>query len=142
MSVRIRLIVPCLALVAAIGCAKKEAPAQQTEPAATAQAPAAAAPAAEDPAREARNLFKTRCVVCHGEDGKGDGPGAAALNPKPRDYTDPAWQASVTDEQIHKTIVFGGAAVGKSPNMPGNPDLESKAAVVDELVKRVRSFKK
>ncbi len=141
MSVSIRLIVPCLSLLAAIGCSKKEAP-QQAEPAATAQAPAAAAPAAEDPAREARNLFKTRCVVCHGEEGKGDGPGAAALNPKPRDYTDAAWQASVTDDQIHKTIVFGGAAVGKSPNMPGNPELESKTAVVDELVKRVRSFKK
>lgn len=142
MSLKIRLVAPCFALLAVLGCSKKEAPAPEAEPAAAAPAPAAAAPAAEDPAREARNLFKTRCVVCHGEEGKGDGPGAAALNPKPRDYTDPAWQSSVTDEQIHKTIVFGGAAVGKSPNMPGNPDLESKTAVVDELVKRVRSFKK
>lgn len=140
MSARIRLIAPMVSLLAVVACAKKEAPTQQAEPAAAAPAPVAA-PAAEDPAHEARNLFKTRCVVCHGEDGKGDGPGAAALNPKPRNYTDAAWQASVTDEQIHKTIVFGGAAVGKSPNMPGNPDLESKPAVVDELVKRVRSFK-
>ncbi|MFZ5896939.1 MAG: c-type cytochrome [Myxococcota bacterium] len=131
-----------LFLVAASACAKKSEPDKGQEAAATAAATPPPAPPAEDPAREAKNLFKTRCVVCHGEEGKGDGPGAAALNPKPRDYTDPAWQSSVTDEQIHKAIIFGGAAVGKSPNMPGNPDLESKPAVVDELVKRVRSFKR
>jgi mono/diheme cytochrome c family protein len=125
----------------AAGCAKKSEGTEQ--PAATAAPVQAepAAPPAEDPAAEARSLFKSRCVVCHGETGKGDGPGAAALNPKPRDYTDPAWQTSVTDESIQKAIVEGGAAVGKSPNMPGNPDLEGKTAVLAELVKRVRSFK-
>ena len=127
----------------AVGCAKKPDASQQAAPAEpAAQATAAAVAAAPDPAMEARTLFKTRCAVCHGESGKGDGPGAAALNPKPRDYTDATWQGSVTDEQIHKTILFGGAAVGKSPNMPGNPDLEGKDAVVDSLVKVVRSFKK
>lgn len=28
-------------------------------------------------------LFQTTCAVCHGPEGQGDGPGAAALNPKP-----------------------------------------------------------
>jgi mono/diheme cytochrome c family protein len=141
MSFQRCLVGSSLVVALAIGCSKKPEATEHTEQAPAAVATPSAAPA-DDPAREARTLFKTRCVVCHGEDGKGDGPGAAALNPKPRDYTDAAWQASVTDEQIHKTIVFGGAAVGKSPNMPANPDLESKPAVVDELVKRVRSFKK
>ena len=27
------------------------------------------------------------CTACHGDGGKGDGPGAAALNPKPADWT-------------------------------------------------------
>jgi mono/diheme cytochrome c family protein len=27
------------------------------------------------------------CTACHGETGKGDGPGAAALNPKPANWT-------------------------------------------------------
>ena len=27
------------------------------------------------------------CTACHGDRGKGDGPGAAALNPKPADWT-------------------------------------------------------
>jgi mono/diheme cytochrome c family protein len=32
-------------------------------------------------------LFQTHCAVCHGEAGRGDGPGAAGLNPKPADLT-------------------------------------------------------
>ncbi len=98
--------------------------------------------AAAAPAVDVKPIFAEKCVPCHGEKGKGDGPAAAALNPKPRDYTDKAWQASVTDEQIKKTIVYGGAAVGKSPNMPSAPDLDGKPEVVDGLVKYIRSFAK
>jgi len=32
------------------------------------------------------------CTACHGETGKGDGPGAAALNPKPANWTSAAVQ--------------------------------------------------
>jgi mono/diheme cytochrome c family protein len=32
-------------------------------------------------------LFRTHCAVCHGAAGRGDGPGAAGLNPKPADLT-------------------------------------------------------
>jgi hypothetical protein len=46
----------------------------------------------------------------------------------------------VTDEQIKQTILFGGAAVGKSPIMPASPDLESQPAVLDGLIKIVRAF--
>jgi mono/diheme cytochrome c family protein len=86
------------------------------------------------------DVYDSRCSVCHGTTGEGDGPGAAALNPKPRNYKDKAWQKSVTDEQIKKAIVQGGAAVGKSPTMPANPDLAGKPEVVDGLVKVVRGF--
>ena len=85
-------------------------------------------------------VFSTRCATCHGPSGHGDGPAAQALNPKPRNYTDPAWQKSVTDEQIKKTIVEGGAAVGKSPLMAANPDLADKPVVLEGLVKIVRGF--
>ena len=91
---------------------------------------------------EAKKVFQQRCSICHGESGKGDGPGAAALDPKPRDYTDKAWQAQVTDEDLKKVILGGGAAVGKSATMAPNPDLgkPDKAAVLDELIKIIRSF--
>ena len=40
----------------------------------------------------------------------------------------------------HGEFPHGGAAVGKSPLMPANPDLSSQPEVVQALVKRVRSF--
>lgn len=32
-------------------------------------------------------VVEKACTACHGDSGKGDGPGAAALNPKPADWT-------------------------------------------------------
>ena len=108
--------------------------------------PAMAKPATEanvgTPTEQAKLVFAQRCVLCHGVNGKGDGITASSLNPRPRDYTDAAWQASVTDDYLHKIIVSGGDAMGKSMMMPPNPDLQDKTAVVDELVKIVRGFKK
>lgn len=91
---------------------------------------------------KAAEIFKTRCSTCHGVDGKGDGPGAANLNPKPRNYHDQKWQASVKDADIEKTIVYGGASVGKSAIMAANPDLSSKPEVVAALREYIRRLGK
>jgi len=91
---------------------------------------------------QAEAMFQTVCATCHGMDGTGNGPAAANLNPKPRNYTDAAWQASITDDQIKQTILKGGQGVGKSPMMPGQPQLESQPEVLDGLVKIIRGFKK
>lgn len=32
-------------------------------------------------------IYEKKCALCHGTEGKGDGPGAAHLDPKPRDFT-------------------------------------------------------
>src|SRR5262245_26626176 len=32
-------------------------------------------------------IFATRCAVCHGPDGRGNGPAAPSLIPRPRDFT-------------------------------------------------------
>jgi len=92
--------------------------------------------------QEAQQTFLNRCSVCHGKEGRGDGPGSAGLTPSPRNYHDQAWQASVTDEQIEKTIVYGGAAVGKSPAMVANPDLANRPELVAALREVVRGFGK
>jgi mono/diheme cytochrome c family protein len=90
--------------------------------------------------QEAQDIYKARCTMCHGPSGKGDGPAGAALNPKPRDLGDQAWQKSVADEHIEKIILSGGPAVGKSPLMPANPDLSAKPDVVRALRIMVRNF--
>jgi len=141
-----RFFVAVLGLAFALsGCGKKEeTPAEPTptEPAKPAAEPAKTEPvaAAETPADEAKKAFETVCAACHGTSGKGDGPAAAQLNPKPRDYTDAEWQKSVTDEDLAKVIVEGGAAVGKSETMPPNPQWKDKPEVVAELVKTIRGF--
>jgi mono/diheme cytochrome c family protein len=99
-----------------------------------------AAPIPEAAMKEAKEIFTQRCSTCHGASGKGDGAVAAALNPKPRDLSGADWQKSVTDEHIEKIILGGGAAVGKSPMMPPNPDLESKPDVVRALRQLVRGY--
>ncbi len=126
---------------AAFACGPGDQGAKTPTPAAPAAPAAAPAPkSSEAISTEAKGIFETRCYTCHGMTGAGDGPGSAALTPKPRNFTDPAWQTSVTDDHINKIILYGGAAVGRSPMMPGNPDLIAKQDVVAALVKHVRSL--
>ncbi len=62
-------------------------------------------------------LYKTYCSTCHGESGKGDGAAAAALDPKPADFSTAKFWEGKDDAHMTKVIKEGGAAVGKSPLM-------------------------
>jgi mono/diheme cytochrome c family protein len=127
--------------IAALACGPGDQGAQPPTPTAPAGTPAAPVVKSSEAIRtEAKQIFETRCYTCHGMKGLGDGPGSAALNPKPRNFTDPAWQASVTDDHINKIILYGGTAVGRSPMMPGNPDLIAKPDLVAALAQHVRSL--
>ncbi len=68
--------------------------------------------------KKGRETFQTMCSPCHGPNGHGDGPSAAALDPKPRNLARPGYVASLSDEHIVKLLKGGGAAVGLSPLMP------------------------
>lgn len=89
-----------------------------------------------------RAYFAERCATCHGPEGRGDGTAAATMSPRPRSFVDADWQKNVTDDDIRKVVLKGGAAVGKSPLMPPNPELESKPEVVSGLVAEVRRLGK
>jgi len=132
-----------LALALVLGCGGEETGGAASPPAARGGQSAARAPAAPQlsAATEAAQIFSTRCVTCHGPKGAGDGPGSASLTPPPRNFQDPAWQAEVDDAHIANIIQFGGAAVGRSLTMPGNPDLTGKPEVVEALVVLIRNLK-
>jgi len=122
------------------------APPPVTEPAAPAgveQATTAAMPAQPvadgssfrgDPAKGAP-IYAQLCSTCHGPTGAGDGPAAAALNPKPAAHNDPVFMATLTDEVIFNAIKNGGASVGKSPLMP-----PWGATLSDEQIRDVLAF--
>lgn len=137
MKIATRSIIAVLALsvTPVIGC-KDRAPSGAPAPAAS-----GAAAITAEARTEATQIFTMRCVPCHGATGAGDGPASATLSPRPRNFHEAAWQNSVTDEHIERIIQYGGAAVGKSPAMPANPDLNDRAAVVAALREHVRSFR-
>ena len=98
---------------------KKTTAAKPPEKAATKEAamvpakPAGAAKFTSADKKLARMRWVT-CGTCHGNKGKGDGLAGMALKPRPRDFTDPKFQAEKTDEHLFKVIKGGGAAVGLS----------------------------
>ena len=57
--------------------------------------------------RSGRDLFRANCMPCHGAQGRGDGPAAAALNPRPVNFADPA-QRQVTADSAVRDIIAGG----------------------------------
>jgi mono/diheme cytochrome c family protein len=87
----------------------------------------------------AKQNYDTFCVKCHGANGKGDGPAAATLSTKPRDYTDCAKMAKESDDKLFNVIKNGGAANGLSKDMQawssGFEDSE-----IHDLVAYVRTF--
>ncbi len=73
---------------------------------------------AQRDANRGNDLYHKNCAACHGEAGKGDGPAAAALNPKPKDLADKAYMATLSDKYLLDLVRKGGTGMGKSPLMP------------------------
>jgi mono/diheme cytochrome c family protein len=67
--------------------------------------------------RLGKELFRHYCQTCHGETGAGDGFNAYNLDPRPKDFSAPAFQRK-TDADLADAVRRGGAGVGLSPLMP------------------------
>ena len=84
-----------------------------------------------------KSIYAANCTACHGESGKGDGPGAGVLKPPPRDHTDYAYMSTLTDKQIADVIKMGGAIKGR-PLMPSHPQILGPD--MDALVAYIRTL--
>ncbi|CBL44377.1 Putative cytochrome c [gamma proteobacterium HdN1] len=62
-----------------------------------------------------QDIFTTRCVLCHGPHGEGNGRMAKVIkNPPPADLT----ASRLPDDYLMQIISKGGEGVGRSPQMP------------------------
>jgi high-affinity iron transporter len=78
-------------------------------------------------------LYLQHCSGCHGDSGKGDGPGARNINPKPIDHTNAQYMAGLSDRHLFTVVRWGGRDVGK-PAMPPFPNLS------DDEIKHLIAF--
>jgi mono/diheme cytochrome c family protein len=87
----------------------------------------------EGNAAKGKEVFQTNCVTCHGPEGKGNGPAAAALNPKPANLSDAKYISTLSHEHLVKVITDGGASVGKSPMMAAWGGILSKNDILNVI---------
>ena len=95
-------------------------------PAVSAEKLAAVNQPSGDPLTAGKQIFSQVCTPCHGPEGKGDGPAAVALDPKPRNLTDPGYMTSLDERYLFELVSRGGVAVGKSAMMPPQPTLAAQ----------------
>jgi len=83
---------------------------------------------------DAKTLYTANCSPCHGDKGKGDGPAAQSLNPKPADHTSTAIQ-NETDGSL-----FWKLSEGRNP-MPSYRKVFTEQQRW-ELILYIRTFAK
>ena len=68
-----------------------------------------------------KQVFLQNCAMCHGNEGKGDGPAAPGFNPRPANFTEAKRMATSEEKQL-KIVTNGGASEKLSALMPGFGD--------------------
>ncbi len=84
-----------------------------------------------------KKIYDKTCFTCHGISGKGDGMAAAALNPKPADFTDPE-HASYYSDAGRLYIIKNG--IKDSPMVGWGKSLNEKEII--DVYAYVKSLKK
>jgi mono/diheme cytochrome c family protein len=92
-------------------------------------------PPTQETLAEAEMLFTDNCVLCHGEKGMGDGPGAKTIKVKPANFTDAKVMAAETDGSL-----FWKMSNGRGPMPSWKDTLSDKERW--ELVGYIRKLTK
>ena len=87
------------------------------------------------------------CGTCHGPTGMGDGPAAAAMNPKPRNFASGEFAYDTdgdgtkgSDADLLNVVKNGSAKYGGSPTMPGHAHIAE--ADLKAIIAYIRSLSK
>ncbi|MGQ0704032.1 MAG: FTR1 family protein [Gemmatimonadales bacterium] len=62
-----------------------------------------------------REVYQTNCAACHGATGRGDGPVAATLSPRPADLANPAALLASSPLDFYRRITVGVAGTAMAP---------------------------
>ena len=80
-------------------------------------------PITNAPSNSGKEMFNSYCAVCHGKDGKGDGPAASAMKTPPADLTLLAKKSSGQYPAPHVAAVIRGQATHPVAWQPGHAGL-------------------
>ena len=92
----------------------------------------AAAPIRAESARSEN--FQTHCVVCHGDNGKGQTE--EGRKKKARDLTNAKWQDTIDDARIVRSITKGHDEMPAFGKKLTEPEIKALAAEVRSLAKK------
>lgn len=84
---------------------------------------------------DGKALYTAQCQMCHGEGGAGDGPAGAAMDPKPPNFADAAFQEERTDEQLTGAISEGKGTMPPYKSQLSAEDIKALVAYIRELGK-------
>src|SRR5581483_2327184 len=97
-------------------------------------------------ASHGKQVYDARCAECHGAGGRGDGPSAAFLNPRPRDFTTGKYKlrstesgSGPTDADLIQTVrrgMYGTAMPGWDRVLPDG-DIVDVVGYVKSLAPRL-----
>lgn len=84
-----------------------------------------------------KELYDAQCTSCHGESGQGDGAAAAALNPKPRNFTavDAKWTKENGPDPIGIFNTLSNGIAGGSMAAYPNLSTEEKYAIAHYILR-------
>jgi mono/diheme cytochrome c family protein len=74
---------------------------------------------------QGKKLYSDKCQICHGVNGKGDGPAASALSPKPANFTDPKFWIGEVNKKITDTVEKGHGMM---------PSFDLKPAEIKDII--------
>ena len=83
-----------------------------------------------------KTIYEAHCIPCHGRGGRGDGPSAYAMVPRPPDFTDPAVKDVLT-----KTRIIDAVTKGKRGTQMEGSKNKLSAQDIQEVMEYIQSLK-